>query len=232
VVGRVVVGLGFMALIAATPVAGAPPKSLAAYCKVPSANGDVIRFGRLTGAVIGGGTVGIVLANTSDGHMCDWVLNDSALMTDFAKKGYRVFLFEYRGRTEAAQARDTAAAAAELRTLGSRTIVLGGASIGGVTTLEAATTLQPAPAAIFGFSSSTDNPAAATAAVRRLRLPLLFVAGERDPYASSTKALYSSAASKDKQLILVPGMTHGFFDLDPSARKIDAAVIAFIAKHA
>lgn len=213
------------------PAAAAAPKTLAAYCKVPSAKGDVIRFSGLTGVVLGRGKVGIVLANTSDGHLCDWVLDDSALLAGFAKNGYRVLLFEWRGKTEAAQAEDTAAAAAELRRLGSSIVVLGGASIGGVAALEAAATLQPAPAAVLGFSSSSDSPAAGMTAVHRLKLPLLFVAAKDDPYASSTSSLYRNATTKTKQLILVPGQTHGFFDLNPSAKKVDAAVLAFIAKH-
>jgi pimeloyl-ACP methyl ester carboxylesterase len=229
--GRVIIALGVIVLAVAFPAAAAPRQTLATYCKVPSVKGDLIHFDGLTGAVVGGGNVGIVLANTSDGHICDWVLDDSALMGDFAKNGYRVLLFEWHGTTEAAEAKETAAAAVELRELGSPTIVLGGASIGGVTALEAAATLKPAPAAVFGFSSSTDNPAAATAAVHRLKLPLLFVAARDDPYASSTRSLYRDATTRTKQLILVPGQTHGFFDLNPSAEKVDAAVLAFIAEH-
>jgi pimeloyl-ACP methyl ester carboxylesterase len=218
-------------LAVATPATAAPPKTLAAYCQVPSLKGDVIRFRGLTGAVVGSGRVGIVLANTSDGNLCDWVLDDSALMAGFAKNGYRVLLFEWHGKTEAAQVHDNASAAAELRKLGSSTVVLGGASIGGVTALEAALTLNPAPAAVFGFSSSSDTPAAGMAAVHRLKLPLLFVAASDDPDASSTKSLYRNARTKIKQLIVVSGQTHGFFDLNPSAKKVDAAVLAFIAKH-
>jgi pimeloyl-ACP methyl ester carboxylesterase len=222
---------GVMIFAVAVPAVAAPPKTLAAYCKVPSLRGDVIRFHGLTGAVVGSGEVGIVLANTSDGHICDWVLDDSALMADFAKNRYRVLLFEWHGKTEAAQARDVEAAAVELRRLGSSTVVLGGASIGGVTALEAATSLKPAPVAVFGFSSSSDSPAAAMAAVHRLKLPLLFVAAKDDPDASSTRSLYRNATTKTKQLVLVSGQTHGFFDLNPSAKKVDAAVLAFIAKH-
>jgi pimeloyl-ACP methyl ester carboxylesterase len=229
--GRVVVALGVIVLAVVVPAAAAPPRTLGTYCKVPSVKGDVIHFDGITGAVVGGGKVGIVLANTSDGHICDWVLDDSTLMGGFADNGYRVLLFEWHGTTEAAQVKETAAAGAELRKLGSPTIVLGGASIGGVTALEAAATLKPAPAAVFGFSSSTDSPAAATAAVHRLRLPLLFVAARDDPYASSTKSLYRDATTRTKRLILVPGQTHGFFDLDPSAKQVDAAVLAFIAEH-
>jgi hypothetical protein len=229
--GRVTVAFGAILFAVAMPVAAAPSKTLAAYCKVPSVKGEVIHFDGLTGAVVGSGKVGIVLANTSDGHICDWLLDDSSLMGGFAKNGYRVLLFEWHRTTEAAQADETAAAAVELRKLGSSTIVLGGASIGGITALEAAAKLKPAPAAVFGFSSSTDSPAAAMAAVHRLELPLLFVAAKDDPYASSTKSLYRAATTKTKQLILVSGQTHAFFDLNPSARKVDAAVLAFIAKH-
>ena len=225
------VALGVIVLAVAVPAAAAPPKTLAAYCKVPSVKGDVIRFHGLTGAIVGSGKVGIALANTSDGHICDWVLDDSALMAGLAKNGYRVLLFEWHGKTEAAQVKDTAAAAVELRRLGSSTVVLGGASIGGVTALEAAATLKPAPAAVFGFSSSTDSPAAAMAAVHRLKLPLLFVAAKDDPYASSTKSLYRNATAKSKQFILGSGQTHGIFDLNTSAKQVDAAVLTFIAKH-
>lgn len=229
--GRLVVALGVFALAVTASASAARPKTLAAYCKVPTAKGDVIHFGDLTGGVVGSGKIGIVLSNTSDGHICDWVLNDFRLMDGFAKRGYRVLLYEYAGKTEAAQAHDTAAAAAELRKLGSTTIVLGGGSIGGVTSLEAAAALRPAPAAVFGFSSSTDNASAVLAAVRRLKLPLLFVAAKQDPYESSTAAIYRAATTKDKQLILVSGQTHAFFDLDPSSKKVDAAVLAFIAAH-
>jgi alpha-beta hydrolase superfamily lysophospholipase len=189
---------------------------------------------------VGSGKVGIVLANTSDGHICDWVLDDSALMAGFASRGYRVLLFEWRAaagagyigrKIEAAQARDTSAAADEIRSLGSSMVVLGGASIGGVTALEAAATLKPAPDAVFGFSSSTDNAAAVTAVLHRLNVPLLFVAATGDPNTGQTKSLYRSATTKAKKLILVSGQTHGFFDLNPSAKNVDAAVLAFIAKY-
>jgi dienelactone hydrolase len=198
---------------------------------VPSVKGDAIHFGGLTGGVIGNGKIGILLSNTSDGHVCDWVLNDFRLMDAFAKRGYRVLLYEYRGKTEAAEARDTAAAAAELRTLGSTTIVLGGASIGGTTSIEAAVTLKPAPAAVFGFSAGSDEPNAVKTAAGRLTLPLLLVAAKQDLNTPTTKAIYRAATTRNKQLILVAGQTHGFFDLDPSARKVDAAVLAFIAAH-
>ena len=102
--GRGMVALGVIVLAVTGPAAAAPPETLAAYCKVPPAKGEVMRFNGLTGAVVGSGKVGIVLANTSDGHICDWVLDDSALMAAFAKDGYRVLLFEWHAKTEAAQA--------------------------------------------------------------------------------------------------------------------------------
>jgi pimeloyl-ACP methyl ester carboxylesterase len=152
-------------------------------------------------------------------------------MSGFAKKDYRVLLFNYRGTSEAAQARDDAAAAAELRVLGSSRIVLGGGSIGGAVSIEAAIVLKPAPVAVFGLSASSDSDRAARAAAARLTLPLLLVASKQDPNTISTKAIYRAATSKPKRLLLVPGMTHAFFDLDPSGPKVDAAVLAFVAAH-
>jgi pimeloyl-ACP methyl ester carboxylesterase len=220
------------ALAAATSATAAPPKTLAALCQVPSVEGSVVHFGGMAGGVVGSGKVGIVLANTSDGEMCDWLLNESGLMSGFAKAGYRVLVFNYRASTEAGQARDDAIAAAELRRLGSSTVILGGGSIGGAVSIEAAAALRPAPAAVFGLSASSDNDAAVRAAAKRLRLPLLLVAAKQDPNTASTKAIYRASTSKTKQLLLVPGMTHAFFDLDPAAHKIDTAVLAFIAAHA
>ena len=50
-------------------------------------------------------------------------------------------------------------------------------------------------------------------------------------HSRSTRSLYRDATTATKQLILVSGQTHGFFDLNPSAKQVDMAVLAFNAKH-
>jgi pimeloyl-ACP methyl ester carboxylesterase len=218
-------------LVVSAWATAAPPKTLSGLCQVPGAKGDVVQFGGMTGGVVGSGKVGIVLANTSDGKLCDWVLNESSLMKGFAQRGYRVLLFNYRGTTEAAQARDDAVAAVELRKLGSPKVVLGGGSIGGAVSIEAATVVKPAPSAVIGLSAASDDETRVIAAAKKLTVPLLLVAATQDSYASSTKAIYRASSSKPKRLLLVSGTTHAFFDLNPAARKVDATVLAFVAAH-
>src|SRR5581483_10484250 len=66
-----------------------------------------------------------------------------------------------------------------------------------------------------------------------LRVPLLFIAAKQDAYGfAPTEQLYRAAQTADKQLLVVPGQAHGFFDLDPSGPKVDARILDFIRTHA
>jgi len=231
------------------------PKTLSKLCGLPYVRGAVVQFSAgdgapLVGAVAGRGKIGIVLTNTSDGEICDWVASENKLINSLVGQGYRVLLFDYRGtgrspkvvgKRSGAWGSDAIGAAAELRRLGSSRIVLVGASTGGIVVLAIAHTVNAF--AVVGLSASGDPGATSTsadkggldgkAAVKALRVPLLFIAAKQDAYGfAPTEQLYRAAQTADKQLLVVPGQAHGFFDLDPSGPKVDARILDFIRTHA
>jgi alpha-beta hydrolase superfamily lysophospholipase len=233
----------------------ATPKTLEKLCGLPYVKGVVVRFSgsdgaELVGAVAGKGRVGVLLANTYGGGICDWVANERDTINAIVAGGAEVLLFDYRGTgfspkhpgpAAGAWDRDVIGGAAELRRRGARQVVLAGASAGGVAVLAAAGRV-PAPAGIIALSPGgpigatsrgvDKDQAAAVAAVAALRLPLLFVVAKQDPRTfDETKALFRAARSKDKQLLVVPGSSHGFFDSDASAAKVRTRILGFIKAH-
>lgn len=243
------VGLALIASVAAGAegafaVGSAVPRTLAKLCGLPYVNAKVVQFksadgAEVTGAVGGQGVVGVELANTSDGTMCDWLGNDSKLVNSLIGKGYRVLLFNYKGTHWDA---NVIGGAAELRALGAQKVVLVGASTGGIIVIGAAARIRPLPVALIGLSASGDPGPTSTSpakggidgkkAVTALKIPFLLVVAKSDPYAfASTQTLYRAAHETDKQLLIVPGQAHGYFDTDPSGPKIDARILAFIKSH-
>jgi pimeloyl-ACP methyl ester carboxylesterase len=254
------VGVGGIAAVSAEATEGAPPppRTLSKLCGMQFVQGTVVRFpasdgAQLVGAVAGKGRVGVLLASGSNTGICDWVLQESGTINAIVAAGAQVLLFDFRGTgfspehpgaASAARDRDVVGAASELRRRGARRVVLVGASSGGIVVLAAATKVKPAAAGIITLSATggehgelstepaegdLDGKAAATA----LRLPLLLVVANADSYAfAPTKTLFAAAGSADKQLLVVPGPTHAFFDDDPSAGKIRSRMLAFIRAHA
>ena len=235
--------------------ANPPPKTLSKLCGLPYVKAAVVQFpasdgARLVGAVAGKGKVGVVVANTHDTGICTWVVNGRRTIDALVAAGNEVLLFDYRstGFSPKAQGkaagewqdRDVLGAAAELRRLGASQVVLAGASIGGIASLLAATTLKPAPAAVIGLSASgvgptetsllrTGTESGATAAAK-IRTPLLLVVAKDDTYASA-RNLFKASRAADKQLLVVPGQTHGFFDNDPAGAKIRTRILKFVQAH-
>ena len=60
-----------------------------------------------------------------------------------------------------------------------------------------------------------------------MRVPLLLVVA-KDDVLDYVQSLYDAAASKDKQLLVVPGSTHAYFESDPSGPKIRARILSFV----
>ena len=243
------VGVALISSVAAAvegafAVGSAMPKTLAKACGLPYVDAKIVQFksahgAEVTGAVAGQGVVGVVLANTSDGTMCDWVGNDSKLVNSLVGKGYRVLLFNYKGTHWDA---NVIGAAAELQALGAHKLVLVGASTGGIVVIGAAARTRPLPVALIGLSASGDPDPTSTSpakggidgkkAVTALRIPFLLVAAKSDPYAfAPSQTLYRAAHETDKQLLIVPGEAHAYFDTDPAGPRIDARILAFIGSH-
>jgi pimeloyl-ACP methyl ester carboxylesterase len=241
----------------ATGGAVASPKTLAKLCGLPYVRGTVVRFragdgAQLVGAVAGTGHVGVLFASDGEAGICDWVSHQHNTINAIVAAGDQVLLFDYRGTgfspkhagsSSGAWDHDAIGAAAELRRLGARHVFLGGDGTGGIVVLAAASKVKPAPAGIIGLSAAGDPGGVTTgptkgeldgkAAVAALRLPLLFIVAKADPYAyAPTRTLFRAAGSTVKQLLVVPGSGHGFFDDDPAGAKVRARILGFIKTHA
>jgi pimeloyl-ACP methyl ester carboxylesterase len=159
---------------------------------------------KLDAAVFGAGPVGLVLAHESDGSLCNW----ASLAPEFADEGYRVLIFDFGEPATVAQ--DMKAAAKKMRELGAKTIVLGGASLGGTVALMTAAR-EPNIAGAFSLSApAVYGNAEGLPAVRRFRAPVLFVAAEEDGnFAEDARRLYRASQSPRRRLLIVPGSEHG-----------------------
>ena len=187
---------------------------------------------RLKGIVLGSGSTGIVFAHQVGGERHQWL----PFARELANKGYRALVFDMRGYGASSGVANTSpdldviAAAGELRRRGAKRIVLVGASMGGTGVVAAAPRIRPAITGLVELSAPTAfGGADALAAVKRLEAPALFIAGRDDgDFAAATRALYKAAASRNKQLRLVPSSWHGVDLLAiPSVKKL---VLGFLQR--
>jgi pimeloyl-ACP methyl ester carboxylesterase len=182
----------------------------------------------LDGAVFGEGRLGIVLAHEIGGSLCNW----ASIAPELAEQGYQVLIYDFG--EPATVARDMRAATKEIRELGAKKIILGGASLGGTVALM----MAPRERNVVGaFSLSAPDVYGNTEglpAVRRFRAPVLFVAAEDDgDFADDARWLYRAAASRDKELLIVPGSEHGTALYGgPAAERVRDAVDGFLEKAA
>jgi pimeloyl-ACP methyl ester carboxylesterase len=181
-------------------------------------------------AVLGGGSAGVVLSNQSDENLCAWLPFGRAL----AAKGFRVLLYDYGAAAEPAQ--DVALAAGKLRSLGTTSVLLVGASEGAKASLVAAATLDPPPAALVSLSAErTLQGADVLPAAAKLRVPVLFVTARDDlVVGDATSQLYKAASkSPSRRLEVVGGDAHGTDLLAGTAgAKLQATLVGFLQAHA
>jgi pimeloyl-ACP methyl ester carboxylesterase len=193
----------------------------------------------LAGAVYGRGSRGVVLAPESGGSHCGWL----GFVRPLVAAGYHVLAYDLRGRGQSPSLGrddpvrydlDVVGAVRELRRLGARTVVAGGASLGGASVLAAGPELTRIATGIMDFSGEPEL-ANADAALPHLTLPLLVVGSRTDAYADAktSRHVIAAAGSKDKQLLLLPGGAHGW-DLvegDPNAPHARSVVLRWLARH-
>jgi alpha-beta hydrolase superfamily lysophospholipase len=194
----------------------------------------------LAGAAYGSGPRGVVLAPESGGSHCGWL----PFIKRLVGAGYHVLAYDLRGRGESPALDpkkwpirydpDVVGAVRKLRLLGARSVVAGGASLGGASVLAAGPKLTQIAEGIMDFSGEPDL-ANAAAALPHITLPLLVIGSRTDPYADAqtSRRVMATVASKDKQLLLLPGAGHGW-DLvqnDANAAQARTVVLRWIAAH-
>ena len=172
--------------------------------------------------------MGIVLAHERGGSLCNW----ASIAPEFANEGYRVLIFDFG--EPATVAREMRAATMKIRELGAKKIILGGASLGGTVALMMAARERNVVGAFSLSAPDVYGNTEGLPAVRRFRAPVLFVAAEDDgDFADDARLLYRAAASRDKELLIVPGSEHGTaLYAGPSAGRVRGAVDNFLEKAA
>lgn len=220
------------------------PLVLKERCVTRAERQRVLRFKavdgvRLIGVEFGRGQRVVVLAHQGGAppNLCGWVPYARTL----AAAGYRVLVFDHRKFGSSGRAShwrradrvdlDVLGAIRTLRARGARSVVLGGASLGGAAVLAAAPHATPAVDGVISFSSPRNYVnVSALAGVQASNVPVLFLAEEDDdPFDDDARALFEASAARDKQLEIYPGGEHGFRLLrNPSTR---ALVHSFLARH-
>jgi pimeloyl-ACP methyl ester carboxylesterase len=232
----------------ATPAATTAPATTAAAtdksCLQPAERDQAFRFttsagATLVGVVLGSGRSGLVVGHQVGSDLCEWLPKAREL----ASRGYQVLAFDFAGYgdsqagsgPDARADTDVVAAVEQLRRRGADRVVLIGSSMGGTAVLSAATRIRPPVAGVVSLSGPASFQGVdAGAAVSRLRVPVLLVAGADDqPFADDARAMYRAAPVRDKRLLLVPGGGHGtsLLEFGEDAPKVLAAVRRFVSDH-
>src|SRR5215218_5039631 len=143
-------------------------------------------------AVLGTGPVGVVLSNQSDQNFCGWLPFAKTL----ASRGFRVLVYDYG--TAADPAGDIVNAAAKLRELGVRTVLLAGASRGANASLIAAPGITPPVARVVSLSAERAMLGQDVLPfVAKLKAPVLFITARGDRYgAADATPQHFKAATK------------------------------------
>jgi pimeloyl-ACP methyl ester carboxylesterase len=230
-----------------TTSASTPPTTAAITksCLQGVTSAEPIRFttnagAALVGVLLGGGRTGLVLGHQVGSDLCEWLPQAQA----FAEQGYRALAFDFEGfgdsqpgsGPDARVDADVAAAAQQLRRRGASRIILIGSSMGGTAVLSAASRIRPPVAGVVSLSGPASFQGMdAGAAVSRLGVPVLFVAGADDhPFVEDARAMYRTVPARDKRLLVIAGGGHGtsMLEFGADAPKVLAAVRGFIADHA
>lgn len=221
-----------------------PPPSVTERCSEAGERraGQSIWFGasdgtRLSGAVLGEGRVGVVLAHGYPSKLCEWTTYAPVL----ARAGFRVLMFDFRGFGLSQRGAtgdylaDIRGAAAELRRRGAERVVLMGSSFGATAVLSAAPTVEPRPAGVVSVSPllSLDDrvrsfsPPASLAP--RIRSPVLLLWGRGDYRfrPGQARSFLRSVPVAEKAVVTFPGDWHGVSLLEgvPAANR---ALMAFL----
>jgi pimeloyl-ACP methyl ester carboxylesterase len=204
----------------------------------------------LAGRLFGSGKTGIVLS-----HMGPANSDQTAwwpMAAQLARHGYLVLTYDYRGicpggvagcstgavNSENVSA-DVSAAVAFIRSRGARRIVVGGASIGAMGSMDVASRKEDVDGLISVSGVEVAGPFNLDQAVlRRISCPKLFVAGEFDREAADSARDWTRWAPAPKEGHVLPTGLHGTDMLSGSGQDafvpgtLVRLVLSFLRRHA
>ena len=207
-----------------TSTSGTTSTTTAAPCGAAGVQAVTLTTGdgtEIDAALVGEGTIGVVLGHQFRSDFCSWV----PFAQQLAKRHMSALAVNFASMYLDG---DMVAGARELLRRGAKRIILVGASMGGTAALVAATNIDVA--GVVAVSAPREfSGLDALPAVRRLEIPVLFLAGRQDgEFARDARRLYRATNSQTKALVMVAGSDHGTDLLeDPEARR---ALLAFLTR--
>ena len=190
----------------------------------------------------GSGPTAVALVHESGAGICGWLQT----MRWLSRHGIRAVAIALRGYPPSDSPAlavyhrytpDIQAAVDAAHELGSKSVFVMGASLGGTATVAAAPKLEHV-AGVISLSGELQLPASdldAIGAAPHVALPFLLVASRNDGYldAASARRLYRAVASKDKQVAVFPDAFHGWdlLDVAPYAPKVRALILGWLTRQ-
>jgi alpha-beta hydrolase superfamily lysophospholipase len=199
---------------------------------------------RLYATSAGSGPHAVVLVHESGGaSLCGWLQT----MAWLGQNGFRAVALDLRGFPPSAQPSaaayhryglDLQAAVDAAHGLGSKSVIVLGASMGGAAAIVEAPKLNGIDG-VISLSGELNLPTSeldALAAAPHLRQPLLVLASQDDGYLDGADAhrLVRAAGSLDKMVHVYPGADHGWglLALAPENTKVKATLLHWLRSHA
>ena len=193
---------------------------------------------RLYGIETGAGRTAVVLAHEGGADLCGWLPYVSTLQ----KAGLRVFAFDFRAYGSSdrpstgtlALGRDLAAAVARVRSSGAANVFLVGASMGGAAVVQNTSDINVSGRiSLSGTRLWTGYGINDPAGVRHISAPFLYIGSRDDPRApgSEAQSVYRNVGSADKQIVLYPGVMHGWdlVEQPPNGVRTRALILNWIS---
>jgi uncharacterized protein len=203
---------------------------------------------RLSGTVFGAGPVGVIFAHMGRGG--DTQVDFYPLARALARRGYLALTYNRRGVCGPGQEcsagiddytsswKDVVGAAAFVRSRGATSVVLIGASIGAMASLQAAVSHRVEPAALIEISgvNHASGYDFSRKQLQGLEGAKLFVSSADDIYGGAEAAReWYGWANEPKQLEILPGGEHGTDMLrkgEATARPLVKLVLRFLMRAA
>jgi pimeloyl-ACP methyl ester carboxylesterase len=202
---------------------------------------------RLTGMVFGHGPVGVVFAHMGRGG--DTQADFYPLARVLAERGYLALTYNRRGvcgvrgrdcsegiDDYASSWKDVVGASRFVRSRGATSVILIGASIGAMASLQAAVSHRVEPAAFIeiGGVNHASGYDFSRAQLQELDGPKLFVSSADDIYGGAEAAReWHGWSNEPKRLEILPGAEHGTDMLrkgEPTARPLVKLVLRFLIR--
>ncbi len=163
----------------------------------------------LKGRIFGRGKVGIVLAHMYPADQNSWLSTAKKL----SALNYRVLTFDFRGyglsegnKNIQQIDKDMLAAVKTLQKETEKIYVIG-ASMGGITALNAAEKLDVS--GVISLSAPDEFMGLKTGSIKNINAPKLFLASARDGAAADSARAFYERSNEPREIEIIPGNNHG-----------------------